>query len=278
MNLLNHWLDGDKVSIMQSPNVSGKFSSGLPDTIVIHFTGGRSAASSARWLCDPAAKASAHVVIGPKGEITQLVPFDTIAWHAGKSSWNGRNGLNSYSIGIEIDNPGRLEKREQGYYTWFGTPVSPDLVTYVTHRNEQTPAYWQSYTQEQIDATEALCMLLMSQYQITMILGHEEISPGRKVDPGPAFPLDKLRNNLLYQDRRDDDSPAFEDQEPASSSLAYVTASQLNFRSAPVATALPVAPPLVKGTVVKVLAEQAGWSKVQLQTEGWVKSEWLKSK
>lgn len=141
MKLTKHLLEGESISQQPSNNKGGKFPSSLPDTIVIHFTGGRSAQSSANWQCDPKAKASAHVVVGQKGEIIQLVPFDTIAWHAGRSSWEGRSGLNQYSIGIEIDNAGRLEKQGDQYVSWFKKPYKPDEVFEGVHRNETVLSY-----------------------------------------------------------------------------------------------------------------------------------------
>lgn len=277
MKIVNHLLEGDQVTQKKSPNISGKFGSGLSDTLVIHFTGGRSAASSAKWLCDPAAKASAHVVLGQKGEIIQLVPFNTIAWHAGKSQWGDRYGLNKYSIGIEIDNPGRLEKRENGFSTWFGTKVSDDDVVQATHRNEDSPTYWHAYKEQQIVAAMELCWLLMDTYDIKVILGHEEISPGRKVDPGPAFPLDKIRNELLYQDRGSDDPESFEEVVLEAKTSGYVTANLLNIRSSPSISASMVTKPLPKGTLVKVIEQQGKWSKVKVETEGWVSSDYIKT-
>ena len=277
MKITKHQLSGDQVTQQSSPNIGGKFKAALPDTIVIHYTGGSSAQSSANWLCDQRAKASAHVVIGTEGEIIQLVSFDTIAWHAGRSIWEGRSGLNQYSIGIEIDNPGQLVPRVNGFYTSFGTKVTDDMVTLATHRNQTEPAYWHAYTATQIATVEALCQLLIDTYPIGTIVGHEEISPGRKVDPGPAYPLDKLRNKLLYQDRSIDQSEANEisTTQPAVTQ-GYVNANLLNIRSLPSVKGLPVAPPLPRGTLVKVKKTQGGWSRVVVETEGWVSSEYLK--
>lgn len=277
MEIDNHLLTGDQVVQQSTPNTSGKYTAGLPDTLVIHFTGGRSATSSANWLCNPKAKASAHVVIGQQGEIIQLAPFDTITWHAGKSHWEERSGLNKYSIGIEIDNAGRLEKRENGYYTWFGTEVPAHRVVPATHRNETVPTYWHAYTESQISTVEQLCSLLIDTYGIRLILGHEEISPGRKVDPGPAFPLDKLRNTLLYNNRESEDASSFQSEGETKTKMAYVTASLLNIRSLPTSSANKVAEPLKKGTLLKVIDQKGGWSKVVVETEGWVSSEWLKN-
>jgi len=111
MKISNHLLQGDpiqKVGFTATPNKEGTFAQGLPDTIIIHYTAGKDAASAIKTLVDPGIKASAHLVVGRDGSITQLVPFNEIAWHAGKSAYEVRTGLNAYSLGIEIDNAGRL--------------------------------------------------------------------------------------------------------------------------------------------------------------------------
>ena len=72
--------------------------------IVVHYTAGTSARTAAEFLAKEEVKASAHLVIGRQGELFQLVPFDTEAWHAGRSCYGGRANLNRYSIGIELDN------------------------------------------------------------------------------------------------------------------------------------------------------------------------------
>src|SRR5687767_7791791 len=85
------------------------------DTIIIHYTAGGSPESSIATLIDPNIRASAHVVVGRDNSVTQLVPFNLIAWHAGESQYGNRVGFNQYSIGIEIDNAGKLEKRGDKY-------------------------------------------------------------------------------------------------------------------------------------------------------------------
>ena len=177
-----------KVPFVESPNHGDTFSSGQPDTIIIHYTAGSSGKSSIRTLCDPNSKASAHVVVDKDGTITQLVPFNTIAWHAGRSSYNGRTGFNKYSIGIEIDNAGPLTKTGTGYTSWFGRRYPESDVIEAVHRNGTKPGFWHRYEEEQISAVQTLCEALVDTYQITSILGHEEIAPARKQDPGPAFP------------------------------------------------------------------------------------------
>ena len=89
-NVKAHKLTGDKVQqVACTGKDSGLFTAGLPDTLVIHFTGGSSLDSSVEHLKNPDIKASAHLVIGQNGEIRQLVGFDRVAWHAGISEWTG---------------------------------------------------------------------------------------------------------------------------------------------------------------------------------------------
>ncbi|MFY0686246.1 MAG: N-acetylmuramoyl-L-alanine amidase [Cyclobacteriaceae bacterium] len=267
------WLKVDEVVTHQlTPNTGGNFEAGQPDTLVIHFTGGRNPQSSANWLCNPKAKASAHMIIGKEGEVIQLADFTTITWHAGRSTWDGRSGLNRYSIGIELDNAGQLEARADGYYTWFGVKVPEAEVLHRTRRHHKTPGWWQTYTEAQIERVEQLLALLIETYGIQTIVGHEEISPGRKVDPGPAFPLEQLRLRLLAGDR----SEQAEADHQEFKSQGIVTANRLNIRKQPNINSPIVADPLKKGTLVSIDQEQADWVKVRLETEGWVKKEYLR--
>lgn len=275
-----------------SPNHGARFSAGYPDAIVIHYTAGLSAESSVAWLCNPTAKASAHVVIARDGAITQLVPFDTIAWHAGRSSYGGRSAYNQFSIGIEMDNPGRLSRTESGQFLGLGRTFPGDEVIQAVHRNETTPSYWLIYPEAQLEAAFNLCVSLREKYPaIRELLGHEEIAPGRKSDPGPAFPLDQFRRRLIEQSRGED-GPALELQDNVTSSqprsaaaqierIGIVTATKLNIRTAPRADAPLVAHALVRGTIVGLFKEQPepGWMRAYVperhNISGWVKSEYI---
>ena len=89
---------------------------------------GNDADSAIRTLTGPKYKASAHLVIGRDGAITQLVPFDTVAWHAGISCWEGREGLNRLSLGIELDNAGALTRHGIRWRAWFGVEYDDEDV------------------------------------------------------------------------------------------------------------------------------------------------------
>ena len=196
MRIRDHELTGEGVGHTESPNHGGHFGPGDLDTIVIHYTAGANARAAIDTLCDPERKVSAHLVVARDGAVTQLVPFDTVAWHAGKSQWLGRSGLNSYSIGIEVDNPGRLQERDGDFVSWFGQVYPDEDVVRAVHRNESAASCWHRFTPVQLQVVEDLCALLMREYGIEHVVGHEEIAPERKDDPGPAFPLDELRDRL----------------------------------------------------------------------------------
>ncbi len=190
-------LVGEGVDHLWSPNHSGPFAPGQPDTLILHYTACATAASAIRTLMDPHRKVSSHLVIARDGAITQLLTFNTVGWHAGRSTWEQRREFNQFSLGIEIDNVGRLERRDGRLLTWFEREIDPDEAMEAVHRNEVESSWWQRYPAPQLTVVEQVCRLLMTTYSLKYVLGHEEIAPRRKVDPGPAFPLDEMRQRLL---------------------------------------------------------------------------------
>jgi len=134
-----------------------------PSMIILHYTGMQSAKVALERLCDPKSEVSAHYVIEEDGRAHQLVADEHRAWHAGRSYWGGLSDINSASIGIEIVNKGH----EFGY---------------------------EDFPQAQIDAVAKLCNKLIKQYDIRtdLVLGHSDIAPERKTDPGERFPWKDL--------------------------------------------------------------------------------------
>jgi N-acetylmuramoyl-L-alanine amidase len=199
MRIDNHRLQGDGILYRASPNQGGLFQDGILDTIVLHFTAG----DSVNWALDnlrdstPGQRVSAHLLVARDGTTTQLLPFDTVAWHAGRSCWGGRSEFNHFSLGIEIDNAGRLQQQGDDFSSWTGGLYEEQEAVQAFYRDEAEPSWWHRYPGIQLEVVENLCLLLIKTYHIDRILGHEEIAPERKEDPGPAFPLDALRQRLL---------------------------------------------------------------------------------
>lgn len=136
--------------------------------VVLHYTGMKSAAEALARLTDPAAQVSAHYLVDDEGLIYRMVPEDRRAWHAGVSYWQGVRDINSVSVGIEITNPG--------------------------HDYD-----YRAFTQKQIDAVIALTRDIQARHQIgaASVIGHSDIAPGRKIDPGELFPWQDLAREGL---------------------------------------------------------------------------------
>lgn len=185
------WLeiDGRPVSRFDTPNMGGRMT---PSLIVLHDTAGRlTRGSSVAWFLDPAAKVSAHFVVERDGAVTQLVPCDRQAWHAGQSAWKGRAHVNGFAVGIEIVNPGKLAPRGvDKAVAWFGEVYDLKSNAIEARATDQHGSgLWMAYTDAQIRAVTDLIAALAEAYpSIKEVVGHYQISPGRKVDPNPLLP------------------------------------------------------------------------------------------
>ena len=156
------------------------------DMIILHYTAGSNCMSSAHYLTRPDVAASAHLVIGRAGEVVQLVPFNIVAWHAGRSRYAGRSGLNYCSLGIELDNLGQLRQEGGKFVAECGVVVSFEDVYVDESGREKT--YWHKYTKVQERVLAEVCGVLTNCYPIDEIVGHSDVTE-RKVDPGPALRL-----------------------------------------------------------------------------------------
>ena len=195
--------DGRQVEFKQSPN-HGPGELVAPALIVIHWTGGSSFENACAWLTSPRAKASAHLVIGREGQVAQLARFDQRAWHAGASEWTIPNepptmrGLNQFSIGIELVNPGPLQQTAVGWKTINGTPVGGDDVVIAEHKHGGGKRAFHAYTEAQILTAYEACEGLIDAFpSIKDVVGHDDIAPKRKSDPGPAWPMEAFRGWLF---------------------------------------------------------------------------------
>lgn len=150
-----------RITERPSPNFDARRAP--PDMLVLHYTGMPTAAQAVDRLCDPAARVSAHYVVDEDGSILRLVPEERRAWHAGKGVWQGETDCNAASIGIEIVNPGH----EWGY---------------------------RDFPEIQISSVVALVTDIRSRWTIpdVRIIGHSDMAPDRKQDPGERFPWKTL--------------------------------------------------------------------------------------
>jgi len=136
---------------------------------------------------------STHVVIGREGDITQLVAFDYMAGHVGRSQWKNLTGLNKYSIGIVLTNAGQLQKKGDVWVSLSGETVPASEVYTTRNPSGTTVTGWQKYTDAQLEAAKKVVFAVAAAYPtIKAIVGRSEVSPG-KTDPGPAFPLDEFK-------------------------------------------------------------------------------------
>jgi len=153
--------------VKPSPNHGERRDNRRPDMVVLHYTGMETAQAALDRLCgigeQPPPDVSAHYFVYEDGRIVQCVPEARRAWHAGASSWEGDQDINSRSIGIEIANPGHD----------FGYPDFPET---------------------QVRAVIALCRDIAGRHGIRAdrILAHSDVAPGRKQDPGEKFPWRNL--------------------------------------------------------------------------------------
>lgn len=181
----------------------GGVMAGPPALIVVHYSAGSSFEGDVGMLTRrDKAYVSAHLVIGRDGEMSQLVPFNRVAWHAGRSEWPRGDAayrdLNKCAIGIEFSNAGRLEKRADGaFVAWFGAEIPAHQVQ--TTRIQGVDSHWHRFTDVQLMAGIQACRALVAAYGVHAIVGHADIClpAGRKVDPGPAFPMTTVRRQVF---------------------------------------------------------------------------------
>lgn len=279
MKVNDHRLEGDKVSFKEATSYNRRGTI-VPDSIIVHYTAGPSGDSTVKYFSRSNARLSAHLVVHEDGRVTQMVPFDKKAYHAGTSYYDGRSSFNNFSVGIEISNPGYLTKKSVGYVTWWEAkksnpkPVPEDMVFEGKHRNSVTRAkYWHKYTPEQIAAVEEICKALYEAYEIKYILGHEEIAPGRKTDPGPAFPLDELREKVFQQPPKTLAELLKGSVSPKNILKKGYVRANLNFRSEPSIEGEKLTDPIKRNTKVGILGEEGDWVRITHKLSGWVKKE-----
>lgn len=195
---------GEPIRLVASPYGGKLFAKGEPSLLVMHYTSGGTALSSANWFRSPANPgSSAHLVIDRDGSLIQCVDLRRIAWHAGVSQWKGRRNLNSVAIGIELANWGALQRAGKGWASYTGQRIADPLLA--IHRNgnpdgSHAPIGWERFPPVQIAAAVAVARALFAALpSLREIVGHDDIAPGRKADPGPAFDMASFHKAVLPQ-------------------------------------------------------------------------------
>lgn len=284
MSIKNHLLEG--VRYVNAADQGGVIT---PTAIIMHYTAGYTLESALTTLTAKALpEVSAHVVVDLDGVVVQMVPFNKRAFHAGPSVLDGRSGVNGFSIGIEIVNPGYFKTRQGYWEDAYGnkltagtsepfaknTPLTRmhdwlSAGNYVSAKQPRVGSevyVWPLYRGAQLDAVEEIVRDLKDAYpSIYRVATHEEIDTrGWKSDPGPAFPLDRFRR--IFNNRSDHDA------------IYIVRASRLNVREAPspkgaVVNQLPFKTPVVP---IRVSGD---WTLVRKpdseEVYGWVSTAYL---
>lgn len=146
-----------------SPNFGPRRDGMKPDCLVLHYTGMESGEAAEAWLCAPESEVSSHYLVHEDGRVVQMVREGDRAWHAGRGSWKGLADVNSFSVGIEIVNPGPL-------------------------------AAFPAFPHAQIETVARLARDICARLSIApeRVLAHSDVAPGRKIDPGERFPWARL--------------------------------------------------------------------------------------
>ncbi len=192
MKIINHWLEG----VQRLPYPAG------PEMLVrrfgiAHFTAGATAKSSWEfWKSGDAAGAEAHVLIDRDGTIYQVRAFNQKADHAGRSKWHDQRAtyewLNSCSIGVEFANAGKDEPGKDAF-DWARAHAPGFQSAKARHKNGGPIQEWECYPEAQIQSGILVFQAITSFYHLDDVVGHDDIAPARKDDPGPLFPMQRLR-------------------------------------------------------------------------------------
>ncbi len=142
-----------------SPNFGARRNGLKPELVVLHYTAMESCEGACAWLCNPASEVSAHYLIDRDGTVIQMIDEPMRAWHAGAGGWRGKGDVNSRSIGIELANTGA-----------------------------------EPYPEPQMRSLEGLLSAILMRWNIPAagVIGHSDMAPGRKIDPGPRFDWQRL--------------------------------------------------------------------------------------
>lgn len=257
-----------------------------PRLVVLHDTASRlEAGRVADYLADNRAEVSVHFVMERDGSIEQQVPLDRAAWHAGRSHYHGTDHCNAFSIGIELVGPGKMEDAGEYVRAWWGElfPKSNEAgepQVFFRETPEHGAGWWMPPTDAQIVAVTLLLERLFEEVPtLKDVRGHWYVSPGRKVDPSPLFPMEAIRNLVLGRDAADPEPELEADaaRNPEGDDMVAIdldSGGRLNMRRWPSFNPNVIAQ-IPDGTVVPVLREAMFDSRHWLRVvydgrEGWI--------
>jgi N-acetylmuramoyl-L-alanine amidase len=253
-----------------------------PTLVILHDTASRlTHGNAAAYLADNTAQVSVHFVVELDGTIVQQVPTNRRANHAGRSSYHGRPNCNDFSIGIEIVNPGRMIASGEGKSrTWYGEIFdNAERGIFYRATDEHGAGWWMAYPEEQIDAVINLLHGLFAHVDtLEDIRSHWYVSPGRKVDTGPLFPIAPIRALVLGREEAGEDFADGIAEDPNDSAETWVEihtrGDALNMRRFPSFNPNVIAQ-IPHGTEVPLLKQGTfdgrEWFKVAYAgQEGWI--------
>jgi len=175
-----------------------------PKYIIMHYTTGTKIESTINHFTSADPGVSTHLVIGRDGRVIQFVPFNLSAHHAGYSWWEMESNLNNSSIGIELDNAGKLDRKTDAngrdVFVSQGDVVIPnELVEFRSHwKNKKIKRAWERFPDVQLEVARKIVKALKERYpSIKEILGHDEVNLLNREDPGALFPRPEWRKELF---------------------------------------------------------------------------------
>lgn len=267
--------DNLPVKHYDTKNKSGKIN---PKYIVIHYTAGSNFDGDVRVLSGQTGrKVSVHLVLSPKGEFVQIGDFNDRMWHCDPAHWDGLTGMNGHTIGIEVTCPGWVEDMGNGIYgrSDISGRYTRNQLVYAAHPNGGGKKWWVLFTKEQCDALKEVVPVLFNSYDIKEVVGHDQIAPERKIDPGPCLPKQVM--DSLNGDRYDGDEIFNKEK--------YVVFNidkndTLNVRSEPNTDLSKILNKLKLGTVVLRKKTDGKWALIETSEglTGYVMSKYIKPK
>ena len=180
--------------------------------------------------------------------------------------------MSRYSVGIELDNAGRLTKRSGKWYSWFDEVYPDEEVVEATHKHQTKLYGWHAFPKIQLQVAAEVAIAIVRKYELLDVIGHDDVAPNRKMDPGPAFPMESFRSLVMGREEDEED--------------IYETTTALNIRLGP-GTEFDRLPssPLPSNTQVIILDTHLNWSFVEVIHElgdegcgvrGWVSGRYLR--